>query len=81
MHGASIGDYQRASSGGIPLTKKHFIRAAEIVRSLRPESAPIVANSFVRLFEEFNPRFDHQRFLIACGLIDAPVKPKRMSRT
>src|ERR1035437_6304360 len=36
------------------------------------------AEAFLQLFKEYNPRFDQQRFLVACGLVDAPpVKTKR----
>ena len=35
------------------------------------------AEAFIVLATEFNPRFDTNRFLIACGLVDAPAKPKR----
>src|ERR1035437_863746 len=80
------------------VTKKVFIRAAEMVRSIRdgnwtneppswadslldyhiPSKARAVqtAEAFLQLFKEYNPRFDQQRFLMACGLVDAPVKVK-----
>ena len=35
------------------------------------------AEAFIQLFSAYNPLFDQQRFLIACGLVAAPVKPKR----
>jgi hypothetical protein len=82
------------------ITKQHFIRAAEIVRSIdtgdwtddrpvwfvntqRPEHdrAAVVAEAFIVLASEYNPRFDENRFLIACGLIPAPPKKARKSRT
>lgn len=63
------------------MTKKHFIRAAEIVSGFvdpyhagSMSVATGVANAFVRLFREFNPRFDTDRFLVACGLQDAPIQ-------
>ena len=81
------------------VTKKHFIRAAEIVQSIRsgfwtnepPDWAdseairPIssyqravqTAEAFIVLAREFNPRFDAQRFLIACGLVDKPSKHRQ----
>lgn len=34
------------------------------------------AEAFCILFANANPRFDTNRFLIACGLVDAPVKAK-----
>ncbi len=38
------------------------------------------AEVFILLACEFNPRFDTNRFLIACGLADAPAKAKRGKR-
>jgi hypothetical protein len=52
------------------LTKKHFIRAAEIVRAMVDAKNPhagYVASAFEYLFSEYNPRFNRQCFLIACG--------------
>jgi hypothetical protein len=34
------------------------------------------AEAFIVLFTEWNSRFDRDRFLIACGLVDAPVKTR-----
>ena len=69
---------------GAMMTKQHFIRAAEIVKSVHEHNTPtqnaiaaIVAEKFCNLFKEYNPRFDQQRFLVACGLVDAPPKVKR----
>ena len=83
------------------MTKQHFIRAAEIVRSIRvgdrtmalpswaePYSSAFAddgryaraiqtAKAFLLLFKEYNPRFDEQRFLQACGLVEKPVKKGR----
>lgn len=83
------------------MTKKHFIRAAEIVRSIHSghwsrdlpgystyeverlgrsthvtdfERATLTAEVFIILAQEFNPRFDTQRFLVACELVE-PAKP------
>ena len=59
------------------MTRKHFERAAEIIRSINsgnwgdtlPRVRAIEAAEFFIFFaREFNPRFDTQRFLIACGL-------------
>jgi len=57
------------------MTRKHFVRAAEIVRSYVESAdfeitrhARYIADAYVNLFSEFNPRFDTQRFLTACGL-------------
>ena len=69
---------------GAMMTKQHFIRAAEIVKSVHEHNTPtqnaiaaIVAEKFYNLFKEYNPRFDQQRFLVACGLVDVPPKVKR----
>ena len=35
------------------------------------------AEAFIALFSEWNPRFNTQRFLVACGLVDAPVKARK----
>ena len=35
------------------------------------------AEAFIKLFSEWNPLFDQTRFLIACGLVAAPVKAKK----
>ena len=80
------------------VTKKVFIRAAEIVKSIRDghwtneppawaDNLVIMSHSYTRavqtaeaflmLFKEYNPRFDEQRFLVACGLVNAPPKVKR----
>ena len=73
------------------MTKKHFIRAAEIVQGyLVGGYSPIeysnveikqqrllMAEAFIELFSAYNDRFDFQRFLVACGLAEAPAKPKR----
>ena len=56
------------------MTKKHFERAAAIVRELQffqgvgTDKAQVVADAFVELFSGDNPRFDRGRFLKACGL-------------
>lgn len=39
------------------------------------------AEAFVLLFTQHNERFDTPRFLIACGLVAAPVKAKRGKRS
>lgn len=43
--------------------------------------AVYTAEAFVVLFTQHNDRFDTQRFLIACGLVAAPVKAKRGKRS
>ena len=34
------------------------------------------AEAYILLFQEFNPRFDQQQFMKACGLAAAPNKTK-----
>ena len=53
------------------MTKKHFIRAAEIVAArcvYSSDEARVIAEAFMLLFSESNSRFDRRRFLAACGL-------------
>lgn len=63
------------------MTKRHFIRAADIVDNLRkyntPCDASVVATAFIELFSAYNDRFDTQRFLVACGLVEPAPKVKR----
>jgi hypothetical protein len=35
------------------------------------------ADAFINLFTAYNSRFDRNRFLMACGLADAPAKAKK----
>jgi hypothetical protein len=35
------------------------------------------AEAFIHLAEQWNPRFDADRFLVACGLADAKVRKVR----
>ena len=51
------------------MTKKHFIAAAAIVRDSDADVRQALAGAFIDLFGEFNPRFDRERFLVACGLV------------
>jgi hypothetical protein len=39
-----------------------------------PVECRLVASKFIELFRASNDRFDEQRFLVACGLVDAPAK-------
>ena len=51
------------------MTKKHFKAVAEIIRNLRPEAErekEYLIESFARLFEAENPRFDYDKFAKAC---------------
>ena len=60
------------------MTKQHFIRAAEIVYANgHSMTARAQAEGFIMLFKEYNPRFDEQRFLHACGLVEQPAKKGR----
>ena len=60
------------------MTKQHFIRAAEIVYANgHSMTARAQAEGFITLFQEYNPRFDEQRFLVACGLVEKAPKVKR----
>lgn len=54
------------------MTKKHFEAAARQVRDMLDAGRPgyecaIIAESFADLFQSFNPRFDRERFIAACG--------------
>ncbi len=53
-------------------SKKHFERAAALVKELRRvgeiKAAQITADEFIHWFGGDNPRFDRGRFLKACGL-------------
>ncbi len=61
------------------MTKKHFIRMAEIIRAVLDGYGPTanitphtqaecIAAAFIQLAREDNPRFDVDRFRRACGL-------------
>lgn len=52
------------------MTKKDFIKAAQIVKESTESYAArmMIARAFIRLFKGANPRFDELRFLQACGL-------------
>ena len=39
--------------------------------------AVATAEAFIILFREFNPRFNQERFLVACGLAELPVKRRK----
>jgi len=39
------------------------------------------AEAFVSLFREYNPRFNEQKFLQACGLVEQPAKRSRKVRS
>ena len=57
------------------MTRKDYVAAARIVqqtrfpfvgKDIRDEARKILADSFILLFKEDNPRFDESRFLNAC---------------
>jgi hypothetical protein len=52
------------------MTKKHFERAARIIKFITPtfENRMLLAKAFADYFTEENPRFDRERFMAACGL-------------
>jgi hypothetical protein len=56
------------------MTKKDYIKAAEIVANtkwdskVKPAERQRMADAFVRLFQGDNPRFNKERFMTACEL-------------
>lgn len=57
------------------MTKRHFIRAAEIVADIEDRKLALqVASYYIQLFRAYNDRFDTDRFLTACGLIEKGTK-------
>ncbi len=52
------------------MTKKDYIKAAEIVRQDAKQNGDVFSKlmeeSFVKLFRQDNPRFDEKRFREAC---------------
>jgi hypothetical protein len=48
------------------MTKKDFIKAAEITRCSRPNDRLAIRESFIALFITNNPKFDIARFDAAC---------------
>lgn len=53
----------------VPMTKRHFIAIAAILKSEHSpgQSSQAVAIRLADYFANENPRFDRQRFLTACG--------------
>lgn len=49
-------------------TKKHFVKAAEIVCNHPVEHRLAIIDSFADLFLWDNERFDYRRFIEACGM-------------
>ena len=51
------------------MSKKHFIAMAKEISSMPDRNAArITAESFARVAQAANPRFDLNRFLTACGV-------------
>ena len=54
------------------MTRQHYIKVAEIIKAFphgsTGASASKLAQEFAEMFGEDNPRFDRERFYIACGL-------------
>lgn len=50
-------------------TRKHYEKAAKIVRDQEPRHRIIVAQAFAALFDGDNVLFNHDRFMGACGLV------------
>jgi len=62
------------------MTKKDYIKAAEIVSKIPPMECGIhsleVENAFTEFFRDDNPRFDEKRFRAACMAPEEPRKAK-----
>jgi hypothetical protein len=51
------------------MSKKHFVAMAKEISSMPDRNAArITAESFARVAQAANPRFDLNRFLTACGV-------------
>lgn len=59
------------------MTKKDYIKAAEIVKFHQGSKTVKVAlaHAFVEFFKGSNPRFDKERFLTAAGIGEGKSKP------
>lgn len=56
------------------MTKKHFIAAVKIVKKINGPDVGfydrnLVAQSFIKLFEQYNEKFDKFKFIESCGLV------------
>ena len=62
------------------MTKKNYIRAAEIVKTHDGSRVVkvAIAQAFVSFFREDNPRFDNERFLTACFPVDSQKVAKKI---
>ena len=59
------------------MTKKDYIKAAEIVRAIKSlHDRTVVMYGMAELFQSDNPRFDPDRFKAACD----PVSPTLQAR-
>lgn len=68
-------------------TRKNFNEIARLLKSLEPKDTTVPANSpyyvgrrhqwqatieeFTALFEIDNPKFDRERFMMACGILES----------
>ena len=54
------------------MTRKHYINVAEIIKAFPHGSTGAsqakLAQEFAEMFGADNPRFDRERFYIACGV-------------
>jgi hypothetical protein len=52
------------------MTRKHFEMLAESIRCiLNPDARLQAAVAVGQVAHKLNPRFDHQKFYVACGVI------------
>jgi hypothetical protein len=56
------------------MTRKHFELLAESIRCiLNPDARLQAAVAVGQVAAKLNPRFDHQKFYVACGVIQPTV--------
>lgn len=55
----------------MPMTKKNYVKAAKIVQEDKEEHGDVFSElmerSFIKLFQDDNPRFDEEKFRFACN--------------
>ncbi len=58
-------------------TRRHYEKIAKVIQSLyqTPNVQRVVAQSFIQTLKEDNPRFNEDKFLRACTVVDL-TKPK-----